>query len=69
MQGNNTAPNPWKDEAYNQLKEEVVYLRDMLKMALGSKNFLKVFEKAYSGKLFPNEQFAPVSGTELRASA
>ena len=67
--GNATA-NPWKDEAYTQLKEEVTYLRDMLKMALGSKNFLKSFEKAYGGKLFPSkEQYATVSGDNLRASA
>lgn len=31
--------NPWKEEAYKSLKDEVAYLREMLKMAMGNPNF------------------------------
>lgn len=40
-------PIAWKDEAFNALKEEVSYLREMLKIAIGSKgnpNFRKATE-------------------------
>lgn len=40
----------WKDEAYSALKEEIIYLREMLKMAITSKtgnpNFLKASDVA-----------------------
>ena len=77
----NAITNPWRDEAYAIVKEENTSLREQVKMLMqtvmnltggskGQANFLKALENAYGIKLFPNvEQFATVSGANLRARA
>lgn len=53
--------NPWRDEAYTALKEEVKYLRELLKVAMGKANFpktpdvagisYKLVDEVYSGAI------------------
>ena len=58
------ASNPWKEIALNELKEEVTYLREMLKMALqGKKSFLNAVNKAGLNTemyMFPNKSVSSV---------
>lgn len=60
--------NPWKDALISELKEEVTYYRELLKMMAGNKaaNFLKASENAYSFKMFPGmDTLKIVSGAKM----
>ena len=60
--------NPWKDALIAELKEEVNYYRDLLKIMASGKaaNFLKVPEYAYNKLVLPNRKtFAIASGTKV----
>lgn len=66
------AENPYKDALVAELKSQVEYLKEMLKMAIAGKNpnFLKALEKAHNIKLFPNlEQLNIVSGANVSGRA
>lgn len=57
--------NPYRDALVSELKQQVTYLQEMLKMALGGKlpaNFRNALDKAAGNFVFPNRKQNPVSG-------
>jgi transcriptional regulator with XRE-family HTH domain len=61
----------WKDEAYASLKEEVKYLREMLRLAVGGKsaNFLKALEVAEIPNYLLKGVYSGASAQPKRATA